>query len=134
MCVTPEHARKEPEHENPLAVNACKHCGQILPEGRVWCDDCYSEHRVEKDRKNVAKAQAVREQTRKAGRDPAHGGEAAKKRGVTQRELQRLNREWEANPTHAMSEQDYRTDVLPRIADVLAREIAKAIGVSIGYA
>ena len=82
----------------------------------------------------MAKAQAVRERMRLEGNDPAHGGGAAKKRTATQRELQRLNLEWKANPTHAMSEADYRSEVLPRIAVVPARSIARAIGVSIEYA
>jgi hypothetical protein len=98
--------RKEARHENPLAVNAYKHCGQTLPEGRVWCDDCYAEHRVGKDRANIARAQSAREHMRFTGRDPAHGGDAAQKRGSTQRELQRLNLEWDKNPTHGMTLED----------------------------
>jgi hypothetical protein len=71
---------------------------------------------------------------REEGRDPAHGGEAAKKRGATQRELQRLNRDWEANPTHSLTVEDYKCSLLPDLRGVSARAISRAIGVSVGYA
>jgi CRISPR-associated endonuclease Cas1 len=126
-------ARTETQFENPVAVSACKQCGQILPKDRIWCDDCYGEHRAEKDRANVAKAHAARERLRQEGRDPLHTPEAAKKRSDRNRELQRLNLEWEANPTHVMTETDYRRDVLPHLTEFQTQVIARAIGLSRVY-
>jgi hypothetical protein len=126
--------RREVVHENQLLINACKHCGQILLEGKVWCDDCYAENRIGKDRSNIAKAQAAREQMQREGRDPAHGGKATEKRSTTQRENRLKNVAWEANPTHSMSVDEYRSLILPELGSLSSRFLAKTMGVSIGYA
>jgi hypothetical protein len=89
---------------------------------------------VEKDRANIAVALRARAAVRAAGKDPSHGGAVARKRGATRREQLRLNAEWEAANTPTMTEAEYRSRVVPRLARMPARAIATALGVSQGYA
>jgi hypothetical protein len=55
---------------------------------------------------------------RAEGKDPSHGGTAKQMRAATHAEQMRLNKEWEANPTHAMTGADNQEQALPRLADV----------------
>jgi hypothetical protein len=59
-------------------------------------------------------------------------GEA--KVGATHAEQMRLNKEWEVNPTHSMTEAEYREQVLPRLAAAPVRVLVERMGVSKGYA
>jgi hypothetical protein len=91
-------------------------------------------YQSEKDRANVAKASAARAEMRAAGHYPAHRHEAARKRGATNRERQRLNRAWEVTNTPSMTEAEYRAQVLPAVDQIPNRDIADVLGVSKGYA
>jgi hypothetical protein len=115
--------------------NACKWCGVILENReRDWCEDCYAEHRAEKDRENIAIATAAKLKIAAEGKDPSHGGEAATKRGGANRNHIRLNIEWKSTKSQTMSEADYRQRVLPRLSEISVRELAVLMGVSRGYA
>jgi hypothetical protein len=67
------------------------------------------------------------------GIDPSHGHDAARKRGATNREMQRLNRAWEATNSPPMTEAEYREQVLPTLHQIPNRVLAAVLGVSKGY-
>ena len=71
---------------------------------------------------------------RTEGRDPSHGGEAKRKRAATHAVQMRLNSEWEVNPTHVITEADYRAEVLPQLAGAPVRVLMEVMGASKGYA
>jgi len=71
---------------------------------------------------------------RAAGNDPAHSHEAARKRGATNRERQRLNRAWEATNTPSITEAEYRAQVLPALGQIPNRVIADVLGGWKGFA
>jgi CRISPR-associated endonuclease Cas1 len=129
---------KPPVPERPsaeLLPAACRVCGVVLEDPtRVWCDGCLPEARVGKDRANIAAARRAKVALRAAGNDPSHGGEVAEKRGATHREQLRRNAEWKANNAPTMTEEEYRSRVLPGLAVLPVRAIASALGVSPGYA
>jgi hypothetical protein len=127
-----------PAHERPrkrLLPLTCRASGGVLAyPTRVWCDDCLPEARAEKDRAKIAVALRAKAEMRAAGNDPSHGGEVAQRRGATHREQLRLNAEWEAHNPLAMTESEYRAQVLPGLSQISVRTIAEAMGVSQGYA
>jgi hypothetical protein len=88
-----------------------------------WCPTCYPRYRADKGRANMTKALATKAALRAKGHDPAHGHEAARKRGETNREKQRLNRAWEATTAPSMTEEEYRELVLPTLIGVPNRVI-----------
>jgi CRISPR-associated endonuclease Cas1 len=125
---------ERPKPSSPLS-NACKGCGFVLDDSkRIWCDTCYVEHRPEKDRANISAALAAKAKMRADGQDPAHGGAVAEKRRATHLEQMRLNAEWEASNHPTKSNVEYHEQILPLLAHVAVREIAKLMNVSRGYA
>jgi hypothetical protein len=127
--------RKTCREQTAILSNVCKACGTILEETEhVWCPACQPVERIAKDHGNIAKGAAVLAEARAAGTDPAHGNDAAKKRGASIAEQRRLNREWEASNTPTMTEAEYRERILPGLATVSVKAIARTLGVSEGYA
>jgi CRISPR-associated endonuclease Cas1 len=116
--------------------NACKWCGVILENReRTWCDDCYAEHRVVKDLENIAIALATKQIMAAEGKDPAHGGEAAKKRGGANREHLRLNKEWETlNERLLITEEEFLAQISPQLTILTTKQICELMGVSRAYA
>jgi hypothetical protein len=69
------------------------------------------------------------------GRDPAHGGEAARKRGSSNRERARQRADWDA--AHRGSEklkEWFAKEVVPALASIPISRIVEATGFSPGYA
>jgi len=69
--------------------------------------------------------------------DPAHGGEAAKKRGQSNRARSKERKAWDATHSPEELEQErlrFKSEILPAIAGFSIHEIAKVTGLSLRYA
>jgi hypothetical protein len=114
----------------------CKRCGGELPHrDRVYCNDCLPLYRREQLQHEFAKAGVAQlAALRDSGVDPTHGGQAAKKRGETQRRRQRERRQWDAaNPGRQRDPETFTREILPALERVPLSELAQATGLSMLY-
>lgn len=70
---------------------------------------------------------------REQGRDPAHGGTAATKRGDSSREQNAASRRWEADNARP-PESRWEQQIAPHLGRVTVAQIINATGLSSGYA
>lgn len=108
-------------------------CGEILPSpGRFYCDDCRPVLKTESLAKFQASGPAALARLMAEGRDPTHGGEAARKRAASLARRQREAAEWEHTNLRQDRERFART-ILPNLQSVPIRRMAKATGLSVRY-
>ena len=115
--------------ESGLASN-CQRCGDSLDSKRKLCDRCWDVFQGESEW--VALGRKKLDQMRRSSLDPAHGGEAARKRGEKNRQRQRAVAEWNAS-NERPSAQAFREEILPKIQSLSLRQLADATGLSIDY-
>jgi CRISPR-associated endonuclease Cas1 len=110
-----------------LALPAgCETCGVPVTSGRRRCAACLANERTER----LTTGLATIRRARAAGHDPAHGGDAARRRGQTNAEHGRQRAAWDGP---AGDPERFRSDVLSRIADVPVAELARRTGLSLTY-
>jgi CRISPR-associated endonuclease Cas1 len=118
----------------PAMPQACRNCGILLERtDRIFCDECLPEEYRESREKALATGRQALANLRDQGQDPAHGGEAAQKRGKRVRQQSQGRTSW--NRAHH-PEQDLRAfkrDILPRLQDLPLGAIARATGFTRGY-
>ena len=131
------HAKPEQSKTSRIAYKRCKECGKpITGYGKFCSDDCYEDYRKTKlqpefEKAGIGKLRKMRER----GKDPAHGGEAAKKRGQTNASRAQERQEWEAVHGDGVKERkSFVRDILPRLRDVPLSKIVRATGFSKRYA
>jgi CRISPR-associated endonuclease Cas1 len=124
----------------------CVVCGGSLPDAeRTYCDACFPDRNRESGQAYLKSAIDSLAELRASGNDPAHGGNAAKKRGETQRERARARAEWEAangirangihdDAAHRLLQERFRAELLPKLASVPLSQIRKATSMSLRYA
>ena len=85
---------------SPTALpNACHSCGVVLDaRDRTYCDGCLPEQKDEALAVAADRANAKLARLRAEAKDPAHGGEAARKRGRSNAERIALSHETECIP------------------------------------
>ena len=69
---------------------------------------------------------------REEGRDPSHGGEAARKRGATNARKNRAALAWESENGRPDSEA-FRQTILPGLRNIPVKRIRAATGLSLTY-
>jgi CRISPR-associated endonuclease Cas1 len=113
----------------------CKRCGGGLPNReRTYCDDCLPHYQRERYEAFVAAGRANRERQQEAGVDPAHGGEAARRRGATMARRHRERREWAAaNDGAAFDRRLFELEILPLIRELPLADLIRATGLTHGY-
>jgi len=127
-------ARKKPAPKAPQWPNACRTCGLLLPRSkRRYCDECLPEHKSESMSKGVAAGAARLAELRAGGRDPAHGGEAGRKKARALARHRAEAREWESANGPAPGPAIFTAEILPGLAEVPVRQMAKATGLSRQY-
>ena len=78
---------------------------------------------------------AALETLRASGRDPAHGGEAAQKRGRSNARRAQDRAEWEAFGLDVNSEKArFVAEIQPKLARLTVKQIENATGLSLRYA
>jgi CRISPR-associated endonuclease Cas1 len=112
----------------------CRECGVVLEtNNRGYCKECLPARYEVVGREHFATGPSALTKLRAEGRDPAHGAEAARKRGATAAARLRANAEWEAEHGSDFDPDEFRREVLPRIQAMSVNAIARATGLSLRY-
>jgi len=123
-----------------LAIKTCRECGnEVERKGREFCSKgCWEKHNEEVVLSRLADAGAKSfAKLHASGKDPSHGGEAARKRGQSNARRAQERREWERMNTDVeveIEKQYFVNDLLPKLRDIPVRRIVNATGLSIRYA
>jgi hypothetical protein len=117
----------------PKPERRCKRCGGPLPHReRVYCDGCLPHYQADRYQAFVAAPDRNKQELRRDGVDPSHGGDAAKKRGTSvsrhQHEAQRWD-ETNERPEPSLFEQE----ILPLIRELPLADLVRATGLTHGY-
>jgi hypothetical protein len=111
----------------------CRGCGTEVSGERRWCDDCRPDVKLQAARAGLVAARALRTRLHQDGLDPA----ASPASRVKQREarLQRRAEEvaWDRTHPDRQTPEVFAESVLPAIAAVPIRRLAKLTGLSVGY-
>lgn len=126
---------RQPAQRQPLNLpHACRSCGTLLDASdRIYCDGCLPDQRREQAASFIAEGPETLARFRAVGRDPAHGGKAARKRGARNIKNMREALQWEREHKVEHELADFKRDVLPRLQRVSLGAMAKATGLSLGY-
>ncbi len=110
----------------------CMDCGDQPTATGHYCAECSERRKIEFVPELSERATAYLARARAEGRDPAHGGPAAKKRGMKNRQRQYEAQAWDRNnerPDPAI----FTSEILPLLRDFTAGEMARATGLSRPY-
>lgn len=108
-----------------LPPGVCGICGVILDAAdRAYCDDCLPEHQEIFERAGPAALRRLRAE----GRDPAHGGEAGRKRGASNARRKREAAVWDRTHPNRPGPEVFRREILPGLQGVPLGRIAEATG------
>jgi len=116
---------------------SCLQCGKPTRSTSRYCSrECMSVYRKEVlDPGFTRKGTAALETLRASGRDPAHGGEAAQKRGRSNARRAQDRAEWEALGLDIDSEKArFVEEIQPKLARLTVKQIENATGLSLRYA
>jgi CRISPR-associated endonuclease Cas1 len=118
----------------PKPPPTCQRCGGELPhpERRV-CDTCLAETQAEQFEAFSGTGLAALERLKQEGRDPTHGGEAAKKRGQATADRKREIADWEARYGQLVDLTAFTREILPLIREVPLSRLVRATGLSLRY-
>jgi hypothetical protein len=106
----------------------------VLDEpGRLLCDECLPEQKADVLAVASERALASLARLRAAGIDPAHGGEAARKRGAANARRIAEAKAFDQTSSAPPDPDGFRLEVLPRLQNVPVRKMADATGLSRGY-
>lgn len=121
-----------PARRNQAAPSAqpshCHTCGQTVARHRTQCDECLAQ--VRGDLPNQAHERL--EQLRDEDNDPAHGGEAAAKRGQSVEANNRASYEWNRT-NERLDPAVFIEEIFPLLQDVSLSSMSEATGLSRGY-
>jgi len=118
----------------PRLPERCRDCGGSLPSRRRrYCEDC--RERRHADSSVVARQQAaqVLDHLRAEGRDPAHGGTAARARGRKNAAHQLAVRVWETEHGSSHDPAVFAERIAPRLRGVPIHTLTEATGLSEHY-
>ena len=120
--------------------STCPECGKLFRDpGRQFCsNECWEKYNNEVHLPQTASAGLGKlAQMRAEGRDPAHGGNAARRRAATNSQRARERSEWERRHVHIdfnAAREQFRQETLPKLAGFTLGEIVKTTGLSKRYA
>jgi CRISPR-associated endonuclease Cas1 len=108
----------------------CIVCGSDLGRGRRrYCASCQPAQTQEA----VSKAHEVLRRRRLAGDDPAHGGQAARRRGKRNAATLRANVAWERRQTEIFDPGTFAVEIRPKLQAVSLAAMMRATGLSRPY-
>ena len=120
--------------------STCPECGKLFHgQGRQFCsNECWEKYNYEVHLPQTADAGLAKlAQMRAEGRDPAHGGNAARTRGATNSQHARERTQWERRHTDIdldAAREHFRQKTLPKLAGFTLGDIVKVTGLSKRYA
>jgi CRISPR-associated endonuclease Cas1 len=118
----------------PKPPRTCQRCGGELPHrDRRVCDACLAETQAEQFDTFRGTGLAALERLKLEGRDPTHGGPAARKRGQAIADRKREIAEWEARYGQLVELTAFKREILPLIQEVPLSRLARATGLSLRY-
>lgn len=126
-------ARRQPTKKPIQPPSGCRLCGLVIARGRMYCDDCLGDgHR---EALNVASEAAAKvlTQMRAAGVDPAHGGEAARKRAAALSRRREETKQFERRGNPVPPREIFEQGILPKLQSVSIPAMARATGLSRSY-
>ena len=125
-------ARPKKQGSSSATPKHCHTCGTATEAGRTQCDTCLPLVQSEHLEEMVNGAHERLRELRDEGRDPAHGNEAATRRGESVSANNRASTEWNRN-NKRLDSQVFTTEILPFIQEVPLSAIVQATGLSKGY-
>jgi CRISPR-associated endonuclease Cas1 len=118
----------------PRFARTCGMCGGDLPsQSRTYCDDCIKQFKDEQFPRLLRGGSSAIARLAAEGRDPAHGGEAARKRGASNTRRMREAVEWDRVHSERPDPEQFKREILPRLQSASLREIMKVTGLSLRY-
>jgi hypothetical protein len=99
----------------------------------MYCDECVKKVRKEKLPILLAAGSSAIARLAAEGRDPAHGGEAARKRGASNVRRMREADAWNRAHSEHPDPEQFKREILPRLQSASLREIMKVTGLSLRY-
>lgn len=126
------HNRSKTETALSAAPQHCHTCGGSVETRRTQCETCLPEVQATQIEEVTTRAHQKLQQLREAGTDPAHGGNAAKKRGRANSQHQQAIQEWNTQNENAPKTR-FAEQILPLLQEVPLSEMVAATGLSKGY-
>jgi CRISPR-associated endonuclease Cas1 len=118
----------------PTFGKTCRICGGDLPSrSRSYCSKCVKQFEKEKLPKLLAAGAFAIARRAAEGRDTAHGGVAARKRGQANSKRMRETQEWDRIHRDRPGPEIFKRDILPGLKGIPLRQIMKASGLSLRY-
>jgi CRISPR-associated endonuclease Cas1 len=126
--------KREMTSETLTMPATCRGCGVLLAErDRHYCEPCWYSDQQEQAASFSAGGRTKLAELLAAGHDPAHGEEAAKKRGRKMRECNREQALWEARHEAKHDPDQFRSEILPGLYGVSLSAMVEATGLSEPY-
>jgi len=127
--------RKQPTQQRPSLSTPddnCFECGATIEPGRKRCNPCNDRYQQDRFAQLHEQHLNTLSQLRKQGADPAHGDEAARKRGNSNRQHQDAIVGWtsDGQPTDL---EFFRDEILPHLPHLSLTQMMRATGLSSGY-
>lgn len=124
-------ATREPQ---PALFPACRGCGvRLTSHDRRYCDACLPEQRAESVATFSAAGPAALAARRAAGDDPAHGGEAGRKKGARNATHHEENARWEREHGGRIDAEQFTNEILPGLRGAPLGVLMKRTGLSLRY-
>jgi len=116
--------------KNQAPPKTCVVCGADLKRGRSrYCESC----REIQPKDAISKAHEVLRTRRRAGDDPAHGGEATRRRSKRSAANARANIAWERRQSGSFDPRIFERQIGPKLAAVSLSAMMRATGLSGPY-
>ena len=118
----------------PTLPSVCGDCGARVPNRRHrYCEVCRTRRWTAKAPAGRATAGDVLLQLRAEGRDPAHGGDAARRRGEKNAAHQRAVLAWNERDDDGVDRRVFVEEIQPRLGRATIGELVDATGLSAHY-
>lgn len=124
---------REPKPPRPTLVAACRVCGVVLPSAkRSYCPECWRVARVEAPEAWKASGAAALARLMAEGRDPTHGGVAARRRAASLARRQQEAAEWERS-NRRPDPTEFAEGILPGLQDVPLSRMVEVTRLTVKY-
>lgn len=125
-------ARPKKERSPSITPRHCHTCGADTDKNRTQCDSCLPSVQDGHLKKMVEGAHDRLRQLRKQGEDPAHGGEAASRRGQSVSVNNRASYGWNRR-NERLGPEMFTDEILPLLQNVTLSAMIDATGLSKSY-